>query len=67
MGKRVKWMMELQSRCDHPPDCLIFREGLMGDYVECLKCGAALPREWVRAREKAAEKMKGQTVLKGTY
>lgn len=61
--KRIPWMTELPNRCDHPQEFLVFREGLMGDYVECQKCGAPLPREWVRSREEKTRKEKLQKKL----
>jgi hypothetical protein len=49
---RIKDMKDLPRRCSHPREDLVFRVGLIfGDYIECLRCGEALSREWVRARD----------------
>lgn len=38
--KRIRWMTELKSRCDHPSDDLILNFDLLDrPYYYCQKCG----------------------------
>lgn len=41
MKKRVRWMTEIKSRCDHPKDCLnLYFDILDRPYYSCEKCGS---------------------------